>query len=177
MAYADGGAWCSPTTTSMLLAFWSAKLERPELNFDVPDVAHSIYDTTWKGTGNWAFNMAFAGAQSGMRACITRFNDVRELEEWIASGYPVGLSICHNRLRGRQSAGPSGHLVVCVGFDESGDVVINNPGSLHETQKTFSRERLIDAWAYSKNTVYLVYPESAKLPADKFGHWTINHAK
>jgi len=177
LSYADGGAWCSPTTTSMLLAFWSAKLERPELDFDVPAVAHSIHDTAWKGTGNWAFNMAFAGAQPGMRACVTRFNDVRELEEWIAKGYPVGLSICHNRLRGRQSQGPSGHLVVCVGFDKNGDVVINNPGSLKEMQKTFTRERLIDAWAYSKNTVYLVYPEGAKLPSDKFGHWTIGRAK
>ena len=177
LSYADGGAWCSPTTTSMLLAFWSDKLERPELNFDVPEVAHSIYDTTWKGTGNWAFNMAFAGGQPGMRAYVTRFNDVREIEEWIAAGYPVGLSIDHNRLRNRQSQGPSGHLVVCVGFERNGDVTINNPGSLHEMQKTFARERLIDAWAYSKNTVYLIYPEGAKLPTDKFGHWTIGRAK
>jgi hypothetical protein len=159
----------------MLLAFWSGKLNRPELAFDVPDVAHNIYDVTWKGTGNWAFNMAFAGSLPGMRGFVTRFSDVRELETWISSGYPVGLSICHNRLRGLP--GTSGHLVICVGFDKNGDVIINNPGSLQDMRKTFSRERLIDAWAYSKNTVYLVYPEGAKLPPDKLGHWTIRHTK
>lgn len=168
--------WCSPTTTSMLLAFWSKQNHRPELNFEVPAVAHAIHDTTWNGTGNWAFNMAFAGAQPQMRAMVSRFDDVRELEEWIASGHPVGVSLCSNRLRGVTNP-PSGHLVVCVGFDQHGDVILNNPGSLHETRKTFARERLIDAWAYSKNTVYLVYPENAKLPHDQFSHWTVKDAK
>jgi hypothetical protein len=27
------------------------------------------------------------------------------------------------------------------------------------------------AWAVSKNAVYLIYPEGAKLPKDRFGHW------
>lgn len=176
-AYPEGVTkWCSPTTTSMLLAFWSEKLNRPELNFAVPDVAHSIYDTTWKGTGNWAFNMAFAGAQPGMRACLTRFNDVRELEDWIASGHPVGVSLCSNRLRGVDNP-PSGHLVVCVGFSPDGSVILNNPGSLHDTRKTYSREIFMHSWAYSKNTVYLVYPESETLPHDTFGHWTMGRSK
>ena len=164
--------WCSPTTTSMLLAFWSEKLNRPELNFEVPDVARAIHDTTWNGTGNWAFNMAFAGAQPGIRGAVTRFDDVRELEEWVASGHPVGVSLCSNRLRGKDTP-PSGHLVVCVGFAPDGSVILNNPGSLHETRKTYSREIFIHSWAYSKNTVYLVYPEGEKLPRDKFGHWTM----
>lgn len=172
-AWTEGvSKWCSPTTTSMLLAFWSEKLNRPELDFDVPDIARAIHDTTWNGTGNWAFNMAFAGAQPGMRGIVTRFDDVRELEEWIASGNPVGISLCSNRLRGKDTP-TSGHLVVCVGFAADGSVILNNPGSLHDTQKTYSRERFIHSWAYSKNTVYLVYPEGAKLPRDKFGHWTM----
>ena len=176
-AYPEGiSKWCSPTTTSMLLAFWSEKLHRPELNFEVPDVAHAIHDTAWNGTGNWAFNMAFAGAQPGMRAMLARFDDVRELEEWVASGHPVGVSLCSNRLRGVDNP-PSGHLVVCVGFSPDGSVILNNPGSLHETQKTYSRERFIHSWAHSKNAVYLVYPDNTKLPHDKFGHWTISSAK
>lgn len=165
--------WCSPTTTSMLLAFWSEKLHRPELDFAVPDVAHAIHDTSWNGTGNWAFNMAFAGAQPGIRACVSRFNDVRELEDWIARGLPVGVSLCSNRLRGTDNP-PSGHLVVCVGFTADGRVILNNPGSLHETQKTYARDRFSHAWAYSKNTVYLVYPTNARLPRDPFRHWTMD---
>ncbi|MEY4387084.1 MAG: hypothetical protein RLY20_2367 [Verrucomicrobiota bacterium] len=168
--------WCSPTTTSMLLAFWSVKLNRPEWNFEVPEVAHAIYDSTWNGTGNWAFNMAFAGAQPGVCAMVSRFDDVRELEEWIASGHPVGVSLCSNRLRGVENP-PSGHLVVCVGFTADGSVILNNPGTLHDTQKTYPRDVFIHSWAYSKQTVYLVYPEGEKLPTDKLGHWTISRLK
>lgn len=176
MAYLDGAAWCSPTTVSMLLAFWSAQLERPDLALDVPVVAHGSYDMTWQGTGNWAFNMAFAGSLPGLRGCVTRFSDVRELETWIAHGYPAGISVCYDRLRGK-GRGPNGHLMVCVGFARNGDVILNDPGTTHEMQKTFSRERLMDAWASSRNTVYLVYPAGAKLPRDQFGHWTIREAK
>jgi hypothetical protein len=176
MAFPDGGAWCSPVTTAMLLAFWSSNLNRPELNVAIPDVARSIYDTTWEGTGNWSFNMAFAGAQPGMRAYVARFSDVRELEEWIASGYPVGISLCYDRLR-NVGRGPNGHIMVCVGFNEQGDVILNDPGSLHNTRRTFPRKWLVDAWAYSKNTVYLVHAESTKLPRDRFNHWINNDAK
>jgi hypothetical protein len=63
-----------------------------------------------------------------MRAYTTRLCDVAELEDWIARGIPVGLSVCYNRLRGK-SREPSGHLVVCVGFTESGDVIVNDPGT------------------------------------------------
>jgi hypothetical protein len=30
---------------------------------------------------------------------------------------------------------------------------------------------VINAWKTSKNTVYLVYPESAKIPKNRLGHW------
>jgi hypothetical protein len=171
--YAEGGGWCSPTTVTMLLGFWAAKLHRSDLLFTVPDVAHAIYDATWKGTGNWSFNVAFAGEPAGLRACVTRFDDVRELEEWIAHGYPVGVSICYDRLRD-VGPGPNGHLMVVAGFTKTGDVVFNDPAGRQDVRRVFSRERFLYAWKYSKNTVYLVYPEGAVLPPDRFGHWSLN---
>jgi hypothetical protein len=170
MAYPEGGGWCSPATISMLLANWSAQLERPELDNDVPVVVAGVNDPKWEGTGNWVFNTAYAGSFKRMRAYTTRLTDVSELEDWIARGIPVGLSLCYNRLRGLGRV-PSGHLVVCVGFTNEGDVIVNDPGTRRNVRKTFSRERLIDAWSYSQNTVYLVYPEAAKRPRDRFGHW------
>jgi hypothetical protein len=105
-----------------------------------------------------------------MRGYVTRLTDVSELEDWIASGIPVVISVCYNRLRGK--LGPySGHLAVCVGFTSDGDVVINDPGTRLNVRKTFPRKSLVSAWAYSRNTVYLIYPESVEVPADRFGHW------
>lgn len=170
MAYENGGVLCSPTTVSMLLAHWSQELKQPGLDHDVPEVVKGVYDPKWTGTGNWVFNTAYAGSFRGMRAYTARLNDVAELEDWIAQGIPVGLSLCYNRLRGK-SREPSGHLVVCVGFTENGDAVINDPGTSKNVRKTFPRANLIDAWAYSKNAAYFIYPENASVPTDRFGHW------
>lgn len=178
MLFPGGGGWCSPTTVSMLLAFWAKELNRPDLDCDVPVVASGVYDSTWKGTGNWSFNMAFAGARPGLRACVVRLGDIGELEDLVSHGFPVGVSLCYDRLRG-VGRGPNGHLMVCVGFDQKGNVILNDPGTRHkdQMQKTISRERFADAWDYSHHTAYLVYSEGAKLPPDPNNHWTIGSAK
>jgi len=170
MAYENGSVLCSPTTVSMMLSFWSKKLNRVDLDRDVPEVVKGVFDPKWEGTGNWVFNTAYAGSFPGMRAYTARLIDVAELEDWIAHGMPVGLSVCYNRLRGK---GPktSGHLIVCVGFTAQGDVIVNDPGTSQHVRKIFPRANLIDAWAYKHNTVYFMYPEHAKLPKDRFGHW------
>lgn len=170
MAYENGGVLCSPTTVSMLLAYWSRQLKQPSLDHDVPEVVKGVFDPKWGGTGNWVFNTAYAGSLPGLRAYTARLSDVAELEDMVAQGIPVGLSLCYNRLRGK-SRNPSGHLVVCVGFTENGDAVINDPGTSKNVRKVFPRANLIDAWAYSKNAAYLIYPERHPLPEDRFGHW------
>jgi hypothetical protein len=154
MVYSNGLALCSPTTVSMILGYWSRELRRPELDCDVPEVAQAVNDPAWQGTGNWAFNTAFAGSYPGLRAYVARLADLAEVEDWIAGGFPVGLSVCLNQLRGR--SGPaSGHLVVCVGFTNDGDPILNDPGTRLNVRKVFPRKNVIAAWANSRNTVYL----------------------
>ncbi len=170
MPYPNGNVLCSPTTVSMMMDFWAHKLNRPELARDVPEIAAAVYDTAWRGTGNWAFNMAWAGSHPGMRAYVTRMSDLSELEDWIQQGMPVGLSVCYDLLRGRPSRA-TGHLVVCVGFTETGDVIINDPGTRRNVQKVFKRKNVERAWAYSKNAAYIIHPVGAEVPRDRFGHW------
>jgi hypothetical protein len=170
MAYPNGKTLCSPTTVSMIMGYWAQSLKRPELDRPVPEIAEAIYDSEWHGAGNWPFNMAYAGGFPGMRAYVARLSDVSELEGWIAQNLPVGLSLDYDRLRGK-GPGPNGHLVVLVGFTKDGDPIINDPGTSEHVRKTFPRKNLIDAWACSRNTVYLIYPENASLPVDAFGHW------
>jgi len=171
MSYPGGNVLCSPTTVSMLLGFWAGELKRPELDHDVPEVQRGVYDAVWKGTGNWSFNMAFAGSQPGLRACVSRFAGVGELEDWIAGGLPVGLSVCIRRLAGKEGLPIEGHLVVCIGFTREGDVILNDPGRSREIHRVIPRQTLLHAWEASGRTVYLVYPENAKLPSARLGHW------
>jgi hypothetical protein len=173
--YEGGGGWCSPTSLSMVLAYWGEKLQRPELNHTVPETAEAINDTGLDGTGNWPFNTAYAGMFPGMRAYVTRLNDVTELEDWIAAGVPVIVSVSSYLTNDRSSGRDNGHLIVCAGFTEEGDVVANDPGvSVKKNQsarRTYPRERFLNAWKKSKNAVYLIYPETATIPKNRSGNW------
>ena len=170
--YPEGAKiWCSPTSSSMILDYWSHKLNRPEMEMTVPEVAHAVYDSVYKGTGNWPCNTALAGHFEGMRAYVSRLTDVSELEDWIAAGIPIATSVSYNRLNGKGTNG-SGHLIVCVGFADNGDIIVNDPGThLSNVRRNFSRDLFREAWADSGNTVYIVYPEAFVIPAACFGHW------
>ncbi|MEW6160771.1 MAG: peptidase C39 family protein [Verrucomicrobiota bacterium] len=170
MIYPGGNVWCSPASVSMVLGFWADRLKQSHLDRTVPDLAREIFDPHWPGTGNWSFNTAMAGSFPELRAYVTRFSDVSELEDWIAAGVPVITSVSYGLLKGK-SKGDDGHLVVCVGFTESGDVIVNDPGTRENVRKVFPRQNLISAWATSGRTVYLIYPEKWAPPPNRFHHW------
>jgi hypothetical protein len=173
--YDGPGGWCSAASLSMVLAYWSKVLHRPELDRSVPEVAEGVNDPVYGGTGNWPFNTAYAGEFPGMRAYVTRLDDVAELEQWLAAGVPVILSVSSYLTNDRHDGPDNGHLIVCVGFTDGGDVVVNDPGVSvkrgERVRRIYPRERVINAWKKSKNTVYLVYPESVAVPRDSRGHW------
>jgi hypothetical protein len=159
----------------MVLAYWGEVEHRAELNHTELEVARAVYDADMDGTGNWPFNTAYAGSFSGVRAYVTRFDDVAELEDWVAAGIAPIISVSSYLTNDRHSGPDNGHLIVVVGFTKDGDVITNNPGvSVKKNiraRQTYPRERLVNAWKKSKFTVYLVYPEGAKVPRNASGHW------
>jgi hypothetical protein len=173
--YPGANGWCSPAALSMALARWSEILNRPEMDLTVPRVAADVYDAGYDGTGNWAFNTAFAGGFSGMKSYVTRFDDLAEVEEWIAAGIPVILSGRWDWLRPGRLPDAAGHLIVCVGFTENGDVIANDPAAHLDRGQTlrqiYKREDVMRSWSHSHHTVYLIYPTTAKIPENRFGHW------
>ena len=173
--YPNEKGWCSPTSLSMVLSRWAEILHRPEMDLTVPQVAASVYDDDFAGTGNWPFNTAFAGSFSGMKSYVTRFDDISEVEDWIAAGIPVILSARWDWLLPGRPPDYDGHLIVCIGFTENGDVVINDPatrlGLGESVRRIYKRQDVIHSWTKSHNAVYLVYPDDAKIPRNAFGHW------
>jgi hypothetical protein len=165
--------WCSPTTTSMLLAYWGRHLARTNLQFTVPEVVHEVNDPNWGGTGNWPFNMAFVGRQPGMRGCVARVDGLKALEALLHAGIPVGISVSYSQLQGKPNAkSGDGHLIVLRGFDGAGKVLINDPGvRLERVQRSFPVEDFLRAWDNSSRTVYLVWPESKSLPPEVGAEW------
>jgi len=174
-SYPGGNGWCSPTSLSMALTRWATVARRADWNLDVPAVAAGVIDHHFsKATGNWSFNTAYAGSLPGMRAYVTRFSDLSELEDWIATGIPVIISARYDLLQDGRPDDFNGHLTICCGVTEAGDFVINDPWTdlkVESVRHIYKRENVRRAWATSHNTVYLVYPENTPLPTDRFGHW------
>jgi hypothetical protein len=173
-----GRSWCSPTSTSMLLAFhdrlpaprdydWVAT-HFPD-RFVVQAVRH-VFDYAFGGAGNWAFNTAYAGRQ-GVHAFVTRLRSLAEAETFIASGIPLAatVSFTEETLTGAGYA-TDGHLLTIVGFTIDGDVICNDPASHSiasndEVRVVFDRAEFERVWlGASGGVVYVVHPHDVPLP-------------
>ena len=172
MSYPGGNVLCSPTSVSMMLAHWAKVLGKGSLDKDVPEVQKGVFDPNWPGTGNWPFNTAYAGSFPELRAYVTRFGSVREVEDWVAAGIPVVTSVSLAMLKGKPNQEPNdGHLVIVVGFTADGDPVFNDPGRSTEVRQIYKRAHFEASWRTSGNTVYLIYPKKMSPPKDRLGHW------
>jgi hypothetical protein len=155
----DGGgeAWCSPTSTTMVLGYYDAlpsakdyawvKAGHPDPVVD--QGARMVYDSRLEGTGNWAFNTAYAARRVG-HAYVTRLRSLRAAEAWIEKGVPLVISVSFGRgqLTGAPISSTAGHLMVVVGFTKTGDVVVNDPAAATNkgVRRTYDRGQLEDAW-------------------------------
>jgi hypothetical protein len=170
--YPRGNVLCSPTSVSMLMKHYSTILKQPDLDRDVPDVEAAVYDPVYKGAGNWPFNTAFVGSFPGMRAYVSRFGSIRDLERWIEAGLPVICSVSFDLVRGRPlSPTESGHLVVLIGFEKDGDPIFNDPARKEQVRYVYKRADFERGWAYSHRTVYIMHPIAANVPSGSHGRW------
>ncbi|NTX57241.1 peptidase C39 family protein [Myxococcus sp. CA051A] len=176
MLYPEGGpVWCSPTSTTMLLGYWGRKLGRPELTTTVPSSADRTYDWVYKGTGNWAFNTAYASAigDGALHGAVLRLDGFAQVERLIAAGIPVSISIAYEEgeLTGSPVRSSDGHLIVLKGFTPEGDVVCNDPAfKTDETVSvTYKRDELWRAWQHSRGAAYVLWPSGTAFPAEVIG--------
>ncbi len=162
--YPNGGVLCSPTSLSMLMAYWADKTNQPNLDRGVPEVVREVFDPVWGGTGNWPFNLAHPGSFPGMAGLVARLSGVEEIHGLVKQGIPVATSVSYGLLKGKPSPDPDdGHLVVVVGFDANGDPVFNDPGRAR-VRNTYRLADFARAWNRSRNTVYLVFPSTMRFP-------------
>ena len=180
--YGGGGeAWCSPTSTAMVLGYYgrlpspgsySWVGSRPDPWVD--EVARRTYDVAYEGTGNWPFNTAYA-ASRGLSAFVTRLRSLSEAESLIAAGIPViaSVSFSSGGLYGAPISSTAGHLLVIVGFTASGDVVVNDPAaaSASGVRRTYNRAQFESVWlGGSGGTAYVIHDAAHPLPASP-GNW------
>lgn len=173
--WGGGDAWCSPTSTAMVLAYWgtgpdSRATAWVEPSYPDPSVYHAVrhcYDHAYGGTGNWSFNAAYA-ARFGLRTFVTRLRSLTEAETFVAAGIPLIASFVVDpvRLVGAEYRS-AGHLAVLCGFTAAGDVVVNDPGApdVSRVRRVYRRTDFEEAWQRgSAGLVYVMHPPAVPLP-------------
>lgn len=175
-----GEAWCSPTSTSMVLGYYDALPPASEYAWvrrakgsDHPEpwvdhAARKTYDERYGGTGNWPFNTAYAGTRT-YDAFVTRLRSLGEAEKFIAAGIPLVASVTFGKgdLDGAPISSTNGHLLVIVGFTSGGDVVVNDPAASTNAgvRRTYDRAQFEKVWLpRSGGLVYVIRDAEHPLP-------------
>jgi hypothetical protein len=184
--YDNGGeAWCSPTSTAMVVSYWSeqppytdynpqpgeyswvtSQLPTPPHQDPVVDyTARAVYDYHYNGAGNWPFNVAYA-ASRGLMGEVTALHNLSEAEPFINLGIPLVASVAWNSNKlDTAIKSTNGHLMVIGGFTGTGDVIAYDPASIDDAhvRHVYPREQFERAWIpASGGIVYVIRPVGYK---------------
>lgn len=160
-----GEAWCSAASTAMVLGYHGvlpapAGITPGHVDAVVDHTAKMVYDHGYDGTGNWAFNTAYAATLVDGDSYVTRLRDLREAEDHITAGVPLIVSIAfgRNQLTGSPISASNGHLLVVVGFEKDGDVVVNDPAGATNgaVRRVYDRAQFERVWLRASGGVAYV---------------------
>lgn len=160
--YDNGGeAWCSPTSSQMIIEYWGRGPTAEDLawvdpDFADPQVCHAArftYDYQYEGCGNWPFNAAYAATYKDLQGVVTRLGSLTDLETLIAAGIPAitSQSFLESELPGA-GYGTAGHLMTVIGFTAEGDVIANDPNSPSNeaVRRVYQRRAWENIWLRTK---------------------------
>ena len=147
----DERGWCSAATTAMLCAFYA-------VDGDVATVARGVFDDAYGGTGNWSYNVAYAGSL-GLRASVAYLENLDHAARLIDLGIPLGISYAweSGELERAPLERSDGHLAVLCGFAHNGDCVVNDPAA-PGIRVIYPRSQLERLWLRNRGVAYVVAP-------------------
>lgn len=171
-----GASWCSPTSVAMVLRYFGAGPKPADYSWSpyadsfVVHAARYTYDYRYDAAGNWPFNTAYAGRYD-LDAFVTRLDSLRDAEAFIKKGIPVVASVRYAKgaLTGSPVASSAGHLLVIVGVQKDGRVIVNDPAASSNStvRRVYNRSQFEKAWLGGSGGVsYVIRPENKPLPTD-----------
>lgn len=172
-----GEVWCSPTSTAMVADYWDHGPTEEQMSWIDPDyqdpqvafAARGTYDHSYGGTGNWPFNVAYAG-RLGLDGFVTRLRSLNELEQYVEADIPIITSQSFEEEELPEAGyGTNGHLMVIVGFTEDGDVIANDPyaATNEDVRSVYPRADFENVWQRTTGTggiAYVIFPPGHELP-------------
>lgn len=145
-----GSRLCSPTSVSMVLAYYGIELPTLTVAASSHDALHDLY-------GNWPRNVQ-AAFEHGLEGYLTAIAHWSEAEALLARGIPLVISIAagEGELRGAPYARTGGHLLVLRGVDARGDLLAMDPASSTQPERTYRRSDLSRCWLARGGTCYVL---------------------
>jgi hypothetical protein len=146
------GKTCSPTSVGMVLNYYN-------LDYSTIEVARATYDKYNDIYGNWPYNAQAAYILGMKRTWIARHNSFKELAGELADGKPVVISIAvdyDQKLTGAPYKTTDGHLIVVRGFDQDGNVLVNDPAArdIEHGMVTYNIDELTNVWVGHDGVAY-----------------------
>jgi hypothetical protein len=143
--------WCSPAALSMIHAFHG-------VDRSVAQTARDVFDRTYNGTGNWAFNVACSG-RLGFRAVVAHLCNLDHAQRLIERNLPLAISYSwsEGELPGAPLERSDGHLVVLCGFTRDGDCAVNDPAAPN-VRVVYPRAAIERIWQRNEGVAYVVAP-------------------
>lgn len=153
------GNICSPTSVAMVLGYRGVQRTQVE-------VARAAFDPENRIYGNWPRNVQ-AAFEAGVEGYVTRFADWDGVQAMIAEGQPIIASIRdpEGQLKGTPYKSTTGHLLVICGFDNNGNVLVNDPAgrNAEHGQLSYDRAQFERAWLRNGGVAYIL--EAPPTPA------------
>ena len=134
---------CGPTSLTMALGACGIRRTPVEVARAAEDPGAAI------AFGNWAY-LAATAAEHGLGAEVVSMRDMDELARTLGAGRLAILSVSFEdgALTGSPVKSTDGHLILARGFDEHGNVVVDDPAGRTEAEGRLSyrRDELARAW-------------------------------
>lgn len=147
------GKICGPTSLSMILEYYKITLPTAQVASFCYDKYNDIY-------GNWPYIIAFA-SEKGLTGWVRYFTSLDELKEEIKNNHPVivGISFGEGELTGSPVASTAGHLLVVRGFDNEGNVYVNDPAfkSQNKGIRRYDKNEFAKAWLDNHLGIALIF--------------------
>ena len=151
---------CSPTSTSMVMAYWGVDRPTQENALAIYDEAHDMF-------GNWNRAVQCAGSL-GLDAWLARFRNWDQVKAMIARGQPIvaGIKFKKGEFPSSVLSSTAGHLIVIRGFTKDGDVIVNDPGSrLRGNGVVYKANELAHAWFDHGGVGYVISKPGSNIAA------------
>ncbi len=157
--------FCSPTSTTMILGYYSRKGLFPgirnKLSGYIKKIASKVHDDSYLDIyGAWPLNIAqaFDSSKGRLFCSVERLSGIEHIYEFLKRKIPLAVSV-RGYLKGGFKRYDNGHFIVVVGWDNNRKAFLCIDPAFTSEKKMLRAYNFRDfrkAWGTSRNLAYVI---------------------